>query len=107
MNIKIGEIFRRSWGYDQTNVDYFQVVELKAKTVVVRGINYAQVKGSEGSMSCLVVPVKDSFIESSAPLRVRVSEDSRFITVGPKKLAHLVLVKADGSYPGAYCSWYA
>lgn len=25
---KVGDIFRSSWGYDQTNIDYYQVVEL-------------------------------------------------------------------------------
>jgi hypothetical protein len=65
MNIKIGEIFRRSWGYDQTNVDYFQVVELKAKTVVVREIDSTLVEGSAGAMCGNVVPVKDKFLSNS------------------------------------------
>lgn len=25
---KVGDIFRASWGYDQTNIDYYQIVEL-------------------------------------------------------------------------------
>lgn len=107
MNVKIGNIYRRSWGYDQTNVDYFQVVALKAKTVVVRKINHAQVKGSEGFMSCNVVPVKDSFKDSELPRTVRVAEDGSKITVGTKKFAYLVPQNADGSYPHTYCSWYA
>jgi hypothetical protein len=108
MNVKIGAIFRRSWGYDQTNVDYFQVVALKAKTVVVREINQAEVPGSnQGGMSNKVVPVKDSFDESKLARSVRISDDGSKITVGPKKWAHLVPVNADGTYPSTYCSWYA
>lgn len=110
MNVKIGEIYRRSWGYDQTNVDYYQVVALKAKTVVVREINHAQVKGSEGFMSCNVVPVKDSFKDSELPRTVRVApnhEGREVLVVGPKKWASLVPANTDGTYPHTYCSWYA
>lgn len=29
--VKVGDIFRMSWGYEQTNADFFQVVELVGK----------------------------------------------------------------------------
>ena len=32
--VKVGDIFSASWGYDQTNVDFFQVVELVGKSSV-------------------------------------------------------------------------
>lgn len=32
--VKIGDIFEASWGYEQTNVDFFQVVALVGKTSV-------------------------------------------------------------------------
>lgn len=35
LGIKVGDIFYMSWGYEQTNVDFFQVVALKGKTQVV------------------------------------------------------------------------
>lgn len=35
LGIKVGDIFYCSWGYEQTNVDFFQVVALKGKTQVV------------------------------------------------------------------------
>lgn len=35
LNIKKGDIFYTSWGYEQTNTDFFQVIELKGKTQVV------------------------------------------------------------------------
>lgn len=38
--VKVGDIFYASWGYDQTNVDFFQVVALVGKTSVrVRGVS--------------------------------------------------------------------
>lgn len=35
LGIKVGDIFKMSWGYEQTNVDFFQVVALKGKTQVI------------------------------------------------------------------------
>lgn len=35
LGIKVGDIFEMSWGYEQTNVDFFQVVALKGKTQVI------------------------------------------------------------------------
>ena len=41
LGVKIGDIFHYSWGYEQTNCDYFQVVALKGtKQVVIREIGY-------------------------------------------------------------------
>ena len=31
--LKVGDIFRCSWGYDQTNIDYYEVVALHGKAV--------------------------------------------------------------------------
>lgn len=58
---KIGDIFRMSWGYDQTNVDYFQVVGLTPKGVVVREIDHEKVEGTEGFMCSKVRPVPNKF----------------------------------------------
>ena len=33
-SIKVGDVFSMSWGYDQTNVDFFQVVERVGKSSV-------------------------------------------------------------------------
>ena len=33
-NINVGDLFYSSWGYEQTNVDFFQVVELVGKSSV-------------------------------------------------------------------------
>lgn len=35
LGIKVGDIFYMSWGYEQTNLDFFQVVALKGKTQVI------------------------------------------------------------------------
>ena len=33
--MKQGDIFVSSWGYDQTNVDFYEVVKVAAKTVTL------------------------------------------------------------------------
>ena len=35
---KVGDIMRTHWGYEQTNIEYFEVVEVKGKHVIVREI---------------------------------------------------------------------
>ena len=39
-SVKIGDIFYASWGYEQTNVNFFQVVELRgASSAIVREVH--------------------------------------------------------------------
>ena len=38
--VKVGDLFYASWGYDQTNIDFFQVIKLVGETSVrVRQVN--------------------------------------------------------------------
>lgn len=60
---KLGDILHHSWGYDQTNCDFYQVVEVKKASVVLRKIGSETVPGSEGFMCERVMPVKDAFVE--------------------------------------------
>jgi hypothetical protein len=38
-DIKPGDIFYSSWGWEQTNIDFYQVISTTAKTVKIRKIN--------------------------------------------------------------------
>ena len=61
-NLKIGDIFSSSWGYGQTNVCFYQVVELKGKsTVVLRPIR-SEIVRVDGSMSGAKIPCKEEFL---------------------------------------------
>ena len=57
-----GAIFCYSWGYEQTNVDYYQVVSRRGQMVILREIACETIPGSEGFMSDAVRPVKDAFL---------------------------------------------
>ena len=61
---KVGDILTGSWGYDQTNVDAFQVTALKGKSVVLKRIGCEMVDAVSG-MSCHVMPVKNDFAEGA------------------------------------------
>lgn len=60
---KPGDLLVNSWGYDQTNIDYWQVVATTAKTVTIRRIGSKTIPGSEGFMQSDVLPAKDSFLD--------------------------------------------
>ena len=70
--LQVGAILSYTWGYDQTNVDFFQVVERKKMTVVVREIGLESVPGSEGHMCDRVKPAKDVFV--GPPMTKRIMD---------------------------------
>lgn len=94
---QVGDIFVNSWGYDQTNVDAYQVIRLTPKKMVLREIATQPVPETDGFMCCNVVPVKDKFTGTRTFM---VRQANAF------GLNHGYCKKhIDGrSY---YCSWYA
>jgi len=70
----LGQIVCSSWGYEQTNVNFYQVTKLVGKqTVEVREIGC--VDHAIESMQGFKVPVPDSF--KGEPMRRRVAEHGR------------------------------
>ncbi|MFN3253757.1 hypothetical protein [Roseibium album] len=67
-NLQVGHILRAMWGYDQTNIDYFQVTKLIGKTMVeIREIGQV----SEGGWTGTCTPRLDDF--QSEPMRRKVA----------------------------------
>lgn len=65
LGVKVGVIFHYSWGYEQTNANYFQVVSLKGtKQVIIREISYEIIE-TMGYDSYKVRPCKNKFLEKS------------------------------------------
>tara|TARA_R100000808_G_scaffold19434_1_gene42155 strand:- start:1772 stop:2353 length:582 start_codon:yes stop_codon:yes gene_type:complete len=100
-DLNIGDIYYASWGYDQTNVNFYQVVEIKGSaTVVLRELSQNTVKDSYYShgMACSVVPVKDEFLNDNTMTK-RVGQ------YGIK----IDSVRSASKYDGSpkYKSWYA
>jgi len=105
---QIGDILHGSWGYDQTNCEYYQVIGLTPKGYVLREIGQATVPSARtaSDMSAMVMPVKDKFLENSEPVKARINKWG-FLSVpvrrGAKTRVHL------SKYEGGsnYSSWYA
>jgi len=59
--VRVGDVFYNSWGYEQTNIDFWQVVALKGKTMItLRAIGSENAKDL-GFCSCMVKPVRDGW----------------------------------------------
>lgn len=105
---KVGDIFHHSWGYDQTQCDYYQAVEVTKGTVTLREIASTPVEDSDGFMSDRRTAVKDAFLEGDRhqPMRKTV----QYFTEANGGRAYLSMEHGwmsewDGE--PKYCSWYA
>jgi hypothetical protein len=58
-DVEIGHILSASWGYDQTNIDYYKVIRKTAAMVELRAIGQKFVEANS-SMSEYVMPDPDS-----------------------------------------------
>ena len=68
--LKVGDLFHRSRGYDMTFNDFWQVVKVKSPcTIVVRQIGSKVVDGADW-WSWREKPVKDNFIGEETTYRV-------------------------------------
>ena len=70
LKYEVGTILYSSWGYDQTNVDFYQIVEKKGQTVVLKRIACESIE-QNGWASDSVVAVKDSFLDRE-PIKKRI-----------------------------------
>ena len=57
---KVGEILSTCWGYDQTNREYYEVVEVRGKHVMLREL--AQERTSEGWLCGKCVPLPGHYV---------------------------------------------
>lgn len=69
-DVKPGDIFRASWGYDQTNINYYQVVAISGQMATIRAVGC--ISEETGFMSGESVPAPDHFI--GEPFRARIQK---------------------------------
>ena len=82
--VEVGDIFERSWGYDQTNVDFYKVIALtkSAKSAKVIKIGQKMVKQT-GDMSELVEPDPSNITgEKPQTLRIKQYQSDSSIYIG-------------------------
>lgn len=58
-DVKVGDIFKSSWGYDQTNIDFYEVTAVSGKTATFCAIK--ALADSDGYLSGNCVPAPGSF----------------------------------------------
>lgn len=88
--LQVGDILRSSWGYDQTNIDYYEVTRLiGAQMVEIREIS-ARAQET-GFMSGDSVPAPGQYI--GKPERRRVSDHGERDSVKVSECAHAYLMR--------------
>lgn len=78
-SVKVGDIFSSSWGYDQTNIDYYEVVKRTACTVTLRKV--AQRSEGEHISQDRVFPVKGEYISGPRVHRLQFSKYGPSVTL--------------------------
>jgi len=106
-NFKEGMILYNSWGYDQTNIDFYQIVKIKEKSVILREIASSTVAGSEGFMSASVKPVKDYFVGEPILKRINISVNYNGSISYHIAAKHGCFCEYANAESGVYSSWYA
>lgn len=105
----VGQILYDSWGYDQTNIDFFKVVGIKDKSVIMRRIAQNVVDGSEGFMCENVTPAIDTFIsdEFTRPVKVTIYDNKPSYRVNGHNSYRGSLFNYTAGAKGIYQSHYA
>jgi hypothetical protein len=100
--LKPGDILVTSWGYEQTNVDFYQVIEVTGKqTIVIR-----EIQGTVTENGCYmqgsVMPRPNEWARDSLLIkkRVQVFGGNEYVSMTGYSSAH----KWDGK--PMFCSWY-
>lgn len=72
---KSGDLFRWTWGYDQTNVNYFEVIESKGRYVTVREIESKAIENGS-TMTGKCIPLPGQFRKNKEPKRCLAGDGS-------------------------------
>lgn len=82
--VKVGDIFERSWGYEQTNVDFYKVVEITKTGKSAKLVKIGQkITKQTGDMSELVEPDPDKIIgEKIQTLRIKQYQSNGTVYIG-------------------------
>ena len=104
-DIQIGDIFSSSWGYEQTNVDFYEVVRKTAKMIELRAIG-KRIEGDQGPMSGTAYAdpsVKGPSIGLRRPRFTAAGCYGCYVTIDNVSGAS----RMPDPKAGKYCSWYA
>ena len=100
---KPGDIIYNSWGYDQTNVDFYQVTRCTKSSVFIRPIKAEYASSAGCDMAAYLKPLKNQFTDNNEEIRKKIQwyDGNAYIKFefgGCSKWQEGQEV---------YCSWYA
>lgn len=104
---RVGQLFSNSWGYDQTNIDFYEIVAVTRATVTLRPIAAHSVPKTQGFMSEARGPCPGKYTGPArrSPVQFRSwagpGEDKFYI---PAEFGCMSEVNPEDTL---YCSWYA
>ena len=64
----------RSWGYEQTNIDFWQIIDVKNKATLILQEVATKVVDSDGGRCDFVIPDKNNKIGEPFTKRIRVAD---------------------------------
>lgn len=101
----IGDIIVNSWGWEQTNIDFYKVIEVLPKSLKVIQIASEMEPGSMIShgMACKLIPTPANETGDPFILRLKADTNGKIWICNPKSFYYFH--KWDGQ--PKYCSWYA
>lgn len=109
--VKIDDVFYSSWGYEQTNVDYYKVVGFRGQsTLLLQEIGAHRLDGNSTISSAEKTPDLDHLIGEVFEKKAKVSQYSEDHPVLVRftidhQSASLKRKEADGSYRPDHYSW--
>ena len=106
-HFKVGDIIVNTWGWEQTNTEFYQVTEVKNKMIVVSAIYQKDVDGSHGFMCCDVMPDIDNFIleghfAKTYNLRLKSTSNGDVLICNPKSFYYFHKWSGKAQYSSHY-----
>ncbi len=97
-SLSIGSIFYCSWGYEQTNIDFYQVISIKGIMIEIQAIKSSLIEHDTHD-SGKVIPLKDEFRGQPIKKKLQCMDNTFRIAIHSFADAYLW----DGK--PKYCSW--
>ena len=84
--MKVNDILKSRWGYDQTNIQFYQVIKATPKTATVREIAVEQVSKDNG-WTGKATPVLNHFIDSPIRKKIHAYSNEEFLKLSSYEYA--------------------
>jgi len=97
---KPGDILYNSWGYDQTNIDFYQVTRCTKASVFIRQIKGEFASSAGCDMAAYVTPLKNEFTGEEIRKKIQWYDGNAYIKFEFGGCSRY----KDGEE--IYCSWY-